>query len=96
MITREQWLKETQIRKQLREADVIIYKLSSARITCVDYNWNEYVDMSEYSFEDYEKQLINLCWSQVSPRTKTMTIKYMCYNGDGSYTEDYKPTKHKR
>lgn len=98
-MTREEWLRDTQIRKEIRDAKVIICKLSSARIAYVENSWLEYVYdkyTSTYSIEEYEEQLINLCWNEVSPRTKTMTIKYMNYNEDGTYTQHYLPTKHKR
>lgn len=93
-MTREEWLKGAEIRKQLREGRFIIEKLCTKRTVAVDYNWLEYVINDKFtnpfSIEDYDKEMKGLLWSMVPASTKSLTIKYMCYTGDGIYYLDSK------
>jgi hypothetical protein len=88
-MTREDWLKGFEIRKQLREGRFIIEKLCSKRTVAVDYNWLEQVSYdaftNPFSIEDYVEQMNKLLWAMVPDSTKTLTIKYMCYTGDNRY-----------
>lgn len=99
-MTREEWKKGYEIRKQIREGNFIIGKLCTKRTVAVDYNWLEYVMYDKYnnpySVDDYVKEMEEMLWSTVTLKgfyePKTLTVKYMCYTGDGKYYLENKET----
>jgi len=85
-MTKEEWLRDTKIRKELRESNIIIKY--NARIVYVDgsyYEWLSDEIKEKYTFEEIHNQLIKICWDVVSPKTKTMTIKFRNYGPEGKF-----------
>lgn len=87
------------IKNEIKDANIFIRK--TARTIEIDTNWLQHTDFNnwkcenENNFDDYWNTLIELCWEQFPSTTKSITMKFMFYDGNKMY-QDTLPSKQTR
>jgi len=90
---KEEWRAINEMKKRIRDENLIKYNLNTKRTVSVDYNWLDYVYdeiyNNKYSILEWWTVLESMLWSEVTipgfSEPKVLTVKYLCYDNDSKY-----------